>query len=406
MNQVNTGRSGSSGKTVLFSIIVFLILWLVTDSMVYVALWSIGESKSVFFRIRPATSDEQIVRWYKELPFHARWGFDIADDTKGQFGNRKGREYAKKDLYQVKVFGDSFAFGAWMNDRETFEALLEEQTGWEALNYGVVGYGTDQALLKYVDNGVTTRYSVLTVLDENIERNVTMCRGLLTGTLGLMPKPRYEINPNGSIGLLENPVKNVSELIKLKDIAFLQTLKEHDYWAKYYDALNAPTGLSWPATVVVASHYEYFFNAAFKQLKYQLMPSYESHYARWPHNHLYEEGSEGIKILRHILKQFAATAVARNEVPIILIFPKRETMQILQSYRKRPYQTLVDSLRTEGLNFIDFGDRFMDRHWSEYYVDDGHYSKAGNQIIADELVALIRRLDQQSVAQRYAQQRQ
>jgi hypothetical protein len=399
MNQVDTGRSRSRGKVMIFSIIMFLVLWFLTDTAMYVALWFIGESKSVFFRIRPATSDEQITRWYKELPFHARWGFDIADDTKGQFGNRKGREYAKKDLYKIKVFGDSFAFGAWMNDRETFEALIEEQTGWEALNYGVVGYGTDQAVLKYEDNGIKTRYSILTVLDENIERNVTMCRGLLTGTLGLMPKPRFAINPDGSMGLLENPVKNVSELAKLKDIAFLQSLKEHDYWAKYYEALNAPVGLTWPATVMLASHYDYLYKGAVKQVKYKLMPSYESHYARWPHNHLYEEGSEGIRVLRHILKQFAATAVARNEVPIVLIFPKRDTMQILQSYRKKPYQTLVDSLRTEGLSFIDFGDQFVDRNWHEYYVEDGHYSRAGNQIIADELVTLIRQLDQQSATQ-------
>jgi hypothetical protein len=246
----------------LFSMIMALVLWLVTDTVMYVALRSIGESKSVFFRIRPATSDEQIARWYQESPFHARWGFDISDKMKGQFGNRKGREYGKKDLYKIKVFGDSFAFGAGMNDRETFESLIEERTGWEALNYGVVGYGTDQALLKYMDNGVKTKYTILTVLDENIERNITMCRGLLTGTLGLLPKPRFVVNPDGSIVLLENPLRNVSELAKLKDMAFLQSLKEHDYWAKYYESLNAPSELRWPATVTLLSHYDYFFGSS------------------------------------------------------------------------------------------------------------------------------------------------
>ena len=366
------------------------------DLAAYAALRYLGETKSVFFRIRPATSDEQIARWYQGSPFHVRWGFDISEKWKGQFGNRKGAEYSAKDVFQLKVFGDSFAFGAGMNDLETFEALIEEQTGWEVLNYGVVGYGTDQALLKYVDNDIRTKYTVLTVLDENIERNVTMCRGLLTGTLGLLPKPRFEATADGSMTLRENPLKNVSELKKLKDLTFLESLKEHDYWAKYYGKLNAPTELQWPATVTLIGHLDYFLGVAARQMRYNLMPSYESHYARWPHNHLYEEGSEGIKVLRHILGQFADAAAAKHETPIVLIFPKRETMQIVQSYHKKPYQSLVDSLKADALRFIDFGDVFIDKNWPEYYIEDGHYSRAGNKVIANELISLIRQLEQQS----------
>jgi hypothetical protein len=94
-----------------------------------------------------------------------------------------------------------------MKDSETFEYLIEKKMGWECLNYGVVGYGTDQALLKYIDNRIKTKYTDLTILDENIERCLTMCRGLLSARMALITKPRFVIMPDGTLTLLENPVK-------------------------------------------------------------------------------------------------------------------------------------------------------------------------------------------------------
>ena len=142
----------SSKKRILFVVLTALMVWFLMDVVVYLALWYLKETKNVFVRVRPAENDEQIVRWYKDLPFHSRWGWDIPKEEQGQFGNRKGRFYEPKGLYTMKVFGDSFAYGAGMKDSETFEYLIEETTGWECLNYGVVGYGTDQAFLKYSDN--------------------------------------------------------------------------------------------------------------------------------------------------------------------------------------------------------------------------------------------------------------
>lgn len=395
MDHRSAGKKLSRRKKAFFTILTFLIVWLILDTFAYVTLRSLGETKNIFFSIHPATSDEQISRWYKRTPFNQGWGWDVAEDLKGQFGNRKGREYGFKDRYQIKVFGDSFAFAAGMSDSETFEYLVEKKTGWETLNYGVVGYGTDQALLKYTDNRIKTKYTVLCILDENIERLLTRCRGLLAPRMALKPKPRFIIMPDGFITQLENPIKNASELGKLKDISFLKSLKEHDYWANYYKSLNAPSQLRWPATLTIVKHFDYFLGTAIKHARFIVSPTYESHYARWPYNHLYEEGSEGLKLMTFIVNQFVATAAARDEIPIVLIFPKRETMEIVQNYRKKPYQSLVNFMEAERYNFIDFGNVFIDNDWSEYYIPDGHYSLPGNRIIASKLVQYIQHLIEQ-----------
>lgn len=396
MNHGHAKQKLSRRQRVFFTLLTLVIVWLILDTFAYVALRYLGEAKNVFFTIRPATSDEQISRWYKHLPFHPRWGWDISEDQQGQFGNRKGREYERKDRYQIKVFGDSFAYGAGMKESETFEYLIEEKTGWECLNYGVVGYGTDQALLKYIHNRIKTRYTVLCILDENIERTLNICRGLSIPRMALLPKPRFIIMPDGSLTLLENPVKNASELEKLKDISFLQSLREHDYWAKYYEKLNAPSELRWPATLTIVLHFDYFLRTFAKHARHIVSPTYASHFSRWPYNHLYEEGSEGIKIMFHIINQFVATAVARDEIPVVLLFPKRETLEIIQKYRKKPYQSLVNFLEAEDYGFIDFGDVFVDKNYSKYYIPDGHYSLVGNQIIANELIRFIQRFNEQS----------
>ena len=55
---------------------------------------------------------------------------------------------------RVLMLGDSVAFGSGVADDETFSALLDARPDVEALNLGVDGYGTDQALLRLRREGL------------------------------------------------------------------------------------------------------------------------------------------------------------------------------------------------------------------------------------------------------------
>ncbi|MDP6493830.1 MAG: SGNH/GDSL hydrolase family protein [Dehalococcoidia bacterium] len=62
---------------------------------------------------------------------------------------------ADEDLYRIAAIGDSFVFGSFVNTDQTYPAYLESLVeGSEVLNMGVVGYGIDQAVLKYLEFGV------------------------------------------------------------------------------------------------------------------------------------------------------------------------------------------------------------------------------------------------------------
>src|SRR5262245_25339768 len=49
---------------------------------------------------------------------------------------------------QVVLVGDSFVFGLGVNDEQTVGAILARETPYWIVNLGVVGYGTDQELVK------------------------------------------------------------------------------------------------------------------------------------------------------------------------------------------------------------------------------------------------------------------
>src|SRR5512147_1251033 len=73
-------------------------------------------------------------------------------------GLRGDRDYAPQPptgVTRIAVFGESFVHGDKVANEETWPHLLEiAAADVEVLNFGVNGYGTDQALLRYRRDGV------------------------------------------------------------------------------------------------------------------------------------------------------------------------------------------------------------------------------------------------------------
>jgi GDSL-like lipase/acylhydrolase family protein len=63
---------------------------------------------------------------------------------------------------RLLMLGDSITFGSWVRDHETFSFLLEDRSDrYEVVNLAVEGYGTDQELLVFEDEGVRYRPDVV-----------------------------------------------------------------------------------------------------------------------------------------------------------------------------------------------------------------------------------------------------
>ena len=107
---------------------------------------------------------------------------------------------------RVSLYGDSFTFGDEVDYEHAWGNLLAHKLGCRVANYGVGGYGSDQAYLRFCKN--TNDQSVVVILghlSENILRNLTRDRDLLNYSRYCALKPRFVLDAHGELQLLELP---------------------------------------------------------------------------------------------------------------------------------------------------------------------------------------------------------
>ncbi len=97
--------------------------------------------------------------------------------------------YEKSRRTRILILGDSFTFGDGVSDDETYAAQLQQMLPEvEVINFGVHGYGHDQMLLYWKQEGVRYRPDILILgfIPEDAERNMIGFRDF--------SKPRFEWN--------------------------------------------------------------------------------------------------------------------------------------------------------------------------------------------------------------------
>jgi lysophospholipase L1-like esterase len=137
-----------------------------------------------------------------------------ADIRTNSAGMRAEREYdlaRTPGVPRMLLVGDSYTFGWTVSNEEAWGAVLNREylPGWEVLNYGVPGYGTDQALLAYETLGA--RYQpdvvVLGFFVRDFFRNLRHFHSYL--------KPMFELAGDGSLRLDPGTLVPPEELLEL-----------------------------------------------------------------------------------------------------------------------------------------------------------------------------------------------
>jgi len=131
-------------------------------------------------------------------------------------GLRALREYAEpapSGVRRVIACGESFTFAEEVSDAEAWSVRLEEvgsEPGapLEVLNYGVGGYGTDQALLRVSSEARGPVEALLVgLMLENIGRNVNRYRPLWSTRSGVcFTKPRFLLEDGERLPVLRHAV--------------------------------------------------------------------------------------------------------------------------------------------------------------------------------------------------------
>jgi len=124
----------------------------------------------------------------------------LNSNSRGIRGNVEYNYNKNNDKTRILILGDSFTFGDECNDNETYPYYLQQiMPEAEVMNFGVHGYGHDQMLVYFKEEGRKYNPDIVMVgfMNGDIERNMLSFRDYA--------KPRFEL-VKGRLILRNSPV--------------------------------------------------------------------------------------------------------------------------------------------------------------------------------------------------------
>ncbi len=289
-------------------------------------------------------------------------------------GFRANREYAPKPpegIVRVLAFGDSFTHGDQIGNDDTWENVLEKSNPkLEILNFGVPGYGPDQAWLRYQQKGkgYEPRIVMMGFMPENIHRVVNVFRPFYyEGTGTPLAKPRFVLRGDG-LELVPSELKSIEDYQNFlrEPGPALARMGARDF---HYGFNYGTTTFDFLATVrlgqMVGSRL--FANHGPMRLSGEFNPN-----------------SEALAIVERVLTGFAAEVRADGARPVVLITPGVSDIERLRDGRSIRYAPLLEVLKQRGLEVWDGREAFVKygatQDMKELFT--GHYAPEGARVVA------------------------
>ena len=283
----------------------------------------------------------------------------------------------------VSLYGDSFTWGYRVSDAEAWGNVLTEHLGCRVDNFGVSGYGPDQALLRFADNAVDQApVVVLAVWAENIARIINQDRAMIYSD-GIRLKPRFILNGSGDLELVPRPPITAGDLeAYVNDPA---TFLAHEYFIPERTSLSKRR-LGFPYLIRLPYYFTY------KRLYLSLL-ALAFDVPSW-YDELYqpEHPSNALQLMTAILVAFDRQARDSGRIPLIFLLPSARDAEYQRSGGPWVYRPLLSALEEHDVQAINIGAEMVRRMGDEDYCDymclvkarrSGHYTVKGNRLLAD-----------------------
>ncbi len=298
-------------------------------------------------------------------------------------GSRPIPAYPKPESACISLYGDSFTWSDSVDDSQAWSNQLSLIRKCRVSNYGVPGFGTDQALLRFESNKQDEAPLVLlNHFSGDIRRNVTQFRNLTSDDDYFLLKPRFILN-NGGLQLIPLVTPTLEEAKKIADHPELNLPYEH----------FAPGG----KTGIIKVHFPYIVSLLkalgneHLQSRFKGIPVWESYYHP-------DHPSGALPLTVAIMKKFVEVAKARGKQPLITIIPNAHDIHYFNETGKWTYAPLVDALAKSGIETFDFGPKLIAKlndknvcELMEAKLCYGHYNATGYRLLAELLDEYLRR---------------
>ena len=265
----------------------------------------------------------------------------------------------------------------------TWQETFRENTGQGILNFGVGGYGLDQALLKFEKHHAAykekekTRLVILGIFSQPLRRSLSRFSFYYFQNKTdweFVFKPQFVKSPQG-IELLKLPCQDaqcLNSLMVNQDNPVFDSMAKHDYWYQQ-DLLKPP--------------------AAFPRLF-----RYAKAFPRYFHKKRQAAGEEPavfvtpfvLELSQYLIERFVQGAQEQGVTPILLLmYTKNELQHIKRGYREDA--PLVQFLDHQKITYIDTAPYFIKHHSTDdgfeslFLPNDGHYNLSGDVFVAQAL---------------------
>lgn len=324
--------------------------------------------------------------------FSPTLGWTIKEDGRAPLyranhqGIRADREYALEasdDAIRISSFGDSYTHCNEVENHETWQEQLRRfDFRLEVLNFGVGGFGLDQALLRYRQEGSRFNSDIVLIgyMTENIFRHVNVFRPFYLPNTGTpLSKPRFQLK-NGQLTLIENPMQRLSQ---------------------YRELLKNPETM-----LPLLGRNDEFYQTSHKSSALDILPSYRlitvlSHLygdtGQIIRNGRYQVTSDAYQITVALLDQFYRTVQEDHALPVILIFPEPADIARYHKDGTKRYSPLIDYLSSRNYRYLDLMAAFSDPNnrmeMKELFVPPhfNHYSPGANRMVAESIRQYLQR---------------
>ena len=304
-------------------------------------------------------------------------------DAVNSAGMRDDREYDRHPAagsVRIAAFGESFTYGTDVQLGENWSKVMTEmEPALEVLNYGVGGYGLDQAFLRYLKVGGDFRPDIVLIgyMSENMARSVSVYRPFLVPQGGgIYSKPRFRLE-DGKLVLMPNPLRTVQDYRRLLENpkAELAELGRHDahYQAAYPDSI-------WNFSPLVR---------LVKTIAARLTKPRQL----WrDEKGVCDPESEAFQLTLAIMDAFYRQVLADGRLPMIVVFPYGYDFERTLAGESLHYAPFLEALSARGYLFIDTFNAFLPVKSREQIqsVIGGHFNAKGNRMVADYLLGQLR----------------
>jgi hypothetical protein len=276
----------------------------------------------------------------------------------------------------IALIGDSFTFGEEVRYEESYGYYLNQFLGPEVqvLNFGVPGYGIDQAYLRYEKDAKRwkPKIAIFGLFSHDFLRTLTVYPFLANPQWDLpFSKPRLILADGKPKWLNETPLRPEAIFSKpsIFDLPFLKLdrgYKESNWRHSFY-------------------HSSYL---------YQL---FVSSFPRWVAVNPEFSDDAFVSINALILKSFTQNAMQQGAIPVAVYFYGRTELG-----RASPIPPIVKrALHDAGIGYVDPAPCLLEVNPADRFMRGGHYTSAGNAAVVKCLGPVVQEaLRQPAVGQK------